>query len=293
MHIPVLLNEVIRMIDPQPGALIVDGTMNGGGYAREILSRLNNTGTFLGIDWDSSMIVSAKEWLEEKNGARIILRKENFARIPELLLQEKLGLVDGLVLDLGFSSTQLMSGRGFSFAKSAYEEPLLMTYSDTETPAREILQQLSEDELAHMFKTFGEERYARRIAESIKKSVKPFMTVGALVEAIETAVPRGYGNQRLNPATRTFMALRIYANHELQNLETLLKALPAIVRPGGKVAIVSFHSLEDRIVKNYFRDFAHQKLFERMTKKPLTASDDEVAHNPRARSAKLRSVQKI
>ncbi|MDP2695720.1 MAG: 16S rRNA (cytosine(1402)-N(4))-methyltransferase RsmH [bacterium] len=269
MHEPVLLNEVINFLDPQSGEFFIDGTSGAGGHSAAIKERIGAIGMLLSIDW-------------EKSG-------DNYADLPEILQRKGLSKADGLLLDLGFSSDQLGGGKGFSFNADP-DEPLLMTYDANRTPAKQVLKELSEHELAQVLKTYGEERYARPIAASIKKRgrVKPVETVGELVDAIMEAVPRNYERGRINPATRTFMALRIYVNQELENLESALQSLDLIVKPGGRIGIISFHSLEDRLVKNYFRDLAKANKLKILTKKPIVASPEEISRNPRSRSAKLR-----
>jgi 16S rRNA (cytosine1402-N4)-methyltransferase len=271
-HIPVLLNEVIRVLDPKAGEFFIDGTFGSGGHARAVEERIGPKGKLLAIDW-------------AKTG-------ENFADLPEIMTEKKLEKADGLLLDLGFSSEQLDSpaggGRGFSFQR---DEPLLMTYSDGEKPVSQILREVSLSELENIIRTFGEERFAGRIAKAIKKTLPT--TSGKLAEAIRRAVPRNYERGRIDPATRTFQALRIYANRELENLESILKNLERVLKIGGRVAIISFHSLEDRIVKNYFRDYAREGKLELITKKPIMATAEEVKSNPKSRSAKLRAASLI
>jgi 16S rRNA (cytosine1402-N4)-methyltransferase len=269
MHTPVLLKEVIELLDPKPGEFFIDGTAGGGGHSRAIQEKIEPNGKLLAIDW-------------EKTG-------ENYADLPEILKKRNLPKADGLLIDLGFSSEELESGRGFTFQKN---EPLLMTYDPAAKPVREILQELNEEELAKIIKEYSQEKFAKRIARAIKKQekIKPITTTGELVEVIKRVAPRGYERGRLHPATRTFMALRIYANRELENLETLLKNLPDILKPGGRTAIISFHSLEDRLVKNYFRDYFKKGQMNILTKKPVRARPDEIAANPRASSAKLRAA---
>ena len=291
-HVPVLLNKVIDLLDPKPGEFMIDGTLDGGGYAQAILGRLKGKGKFLGIDWDWTMIQKVHEKISayEKAGVKISLINGNFADVPEFLAQEVLGKADGLVLDLGFSSEQLEnSGRGFSFTKN---EPLIMTYSDELTPVKAILKKLSAEELTSIIASLSQERFASRIAEAIKNQErkKAIETTGELTKIITHAVPRNYERGRLNPATRTFLALRIYANRELENLEKTLKNLNSILKSGGRAVIVSFHSLEDRLVKNYFRELSKVGELKILTKKPIMAAREEIAVNPKARSAKLRAA---
>lgn len=266
-HRPVLLNEVIALLDPKPGEFFIDATYGGGGHSRAIREKIGQKGRLLTIDWSESAAAEIHA---------------NFADLPQILKELNLPLADGLLLDLGYSSDQLeKSGRGFSFLRN---EPLIMTYSNVSPPVYKILQELQESELAKIIKNFGEERYARQIAHEINKQRKkqPISTTGELVEAIKRAVPQNYERGRIHPATRTFQALRIYANQELTNLENLLKSIKEVVASGGRAAIISFHSLEDRLVKNYFKNLTV------ITKKPIRPTAEEVRINPRARSARLR-----
>ena len=298
IHRPVLLNEVIKFLNPRPGEFIIDGTLGGGGHATEILEFVGRDGRLLGIDWNAQAIARCREQM--KNYPTVILLQENYANILEILSakggsaaggNENLGKADGLLLDLGFSSDELeFSGRGFSFRK---DEPLLMTYDNSRLPVRDILSQTNEEELARIIYEFGEERFSRRIAKAIKESArkKKIETSGELAGIIAAALPKNYERGRIHPATRTFQALRIYANDELGNLKTILDALPQILKDGGRAVIISFHSLEDRLVKNAFRDMAKAGTAEILTKKPITSSQEEIASNPRSRSAKLRAIR--
>lgn len=295
IHIPVLLHEVVTYLDPKPGQFVIDGTFGGGGYAEAILTRLAPRGRFLGFDLDIGAVLAGGPRIRtsEKQGVEITLVNENFAELPEFLARHEYGKADGLVLDLGFSSDQLeKSGRGFSFLRN---EPLLMTYDPGVESVRDILIRIDEDTLAHIIVDFGEERYARRIAHAIKErgSRTPLRTTGELAQAIAAAVPKGYEHGRIHPATRTFLALRVYANHELENLERILSSLAAIVRGGGRVCIVSFHSLEDRLVKTYCAKLVKADQAALLTKKPVRPDGAEAERNPRARSAKLRVIQLI
>ncbi|MEK7590486.1 MAG: 16S rRNA (cytosine(1402)-N(4))-methyltransferase RsmH, partial [Patescibacteria group bacterium] len=267
---PVLLNEVIKVLDAKEGEFFIDGTFGAGGHSAAIKEKIGVSGKLLTIDWD-------------KTG-------ENFADLPEILKRKNLLKADGLLLDLGFSSEQLSTGRGFSFQKN---EPLLMTYDINAKPAKEILKELSKEELERIIGEYSQERFAERIAGEIKarEKIKPIETTQELVDVIKKAVPKNYERGRIHPATRTFMALRIYANRELENLEEVLKNIENILKPGGRIAIISFHSLEDGLVKNYFRKYATEGKMKILTKKPIIASREEIANNPRSRSAKLRAAQ--
>ena len=294
IHVPVLLKETIEILNPQSGEFFIDGTLGSGGHAVEILEKIGPEGKLLGIDWDNEAIQRFK--LKTKNlKLKAIVVHGNYADLPEILKQRKLGKADRLILDLGFSSEHLQSDRGFSFLKN---EPLDMRYN-TESisinqfnnqykSAAVIVNNYSEKELAEIFWKYGEERFSRQIARKIieERKIKPIKTTFDLVETIQKVIPFRYG--RLHPATRVFQALRIYVNKELENLEKLLKNLSKIVK--GRVAIISYHSLEDRLVKNCFRDLKKQGKAQILTKKPIRPSQKEIIDNPRSRSAKLRAI---
>lgn len=295
MHIPVLLKEVISFLEVKPKELFIDGTVNGGGHARAILAQIKG-GTFLGCEWDKEIFKKLRaEHLEDKYSARIILKNENYARIPQILKKEKLPKADGLLLDLGFSSPQLEAGYGLSFAENRSRDPLDMRYErhGKRKTAAEILNSFSGDELTSIFRELGEERYARKIAVGIvvARRQKKIITVGDLVSVIKSAVGEGYEHGRIHPSTRVFQALRLYVNGELENLRSLLNDLPNILKPGGRIVIISFHSLEDRIVKNKFRELKQKNIMTLLTKKPITSGIEEIFNNPRARSAKLRAAR--
>lgn len=289
MHAPVLLQEVVEMLSLSPGEFMIDGTLDGGGHAETLIECVGPLGTFLGIDWDKTMVEAFTHRMAKKKNVHVV--HGNYARTAEILSELGLGRADGLLLDLGFSSEQLLKGRGFSFSPEAHEEPLLMTYDYSETPVRTLLRTLSEHELMKILRVYGEERYAPAIARAIKEESKRTRidTVGELCKVIKRAVPKNYERGRINPATRTFQALRIYANDELGNLEKVLGVLPRILKPGGRAVIISFHSLEDRIVKQHFKKLRETSTLRVLTKKPIEASEEEIKKNPRSRSAKLRA----
>ncbi|MCL4499766.1 MAG: 16S rRNA (cytosine(1402)-N(4))-methyltransferase RsmH, partial [Chloroflexi bacterium] len=267
-HVPVLLKEVLKVLDPKPGDFLVDGTLGGGGYARAIIEKTRGRGLFLGIDWDERALEAFRP--EVMSRGNVVLAHDNYADTPELMKKLQTPKVDGLVLDLGLSSDQLeTSGRGFSFQKN---EPLDMRYdrNDEERPtAAQVVNSFGEDALTDIIFRYGEERYARRIARKIveRRKTTRLTTTEDLVQAVLSAVPRS-AQGRIHPATKTFQALRIYVNGELQNLETILAALPEIMESGGRAAVVSFHSLEDRMVKNAFRELALAKKADLINKKP-------------------------
>ncbi len=288
MHIPVLLKETIKFLNPQRGEFIVDATIGGGGHAVEILKKIGDSGTLLGIDWDKNQIERLKiEKLKDYKNA--ILINGNYADLSEILKQKKLPKADGIIIDLGFSSEQLETSKGFSFQKN---EPLIMRYDRdiNNLTAAEAVNQYNEKELADIFWKYGEERHSRKIAKKIieERKKKRILTTFDLVEIIKKSVPRSYETGRIHPATKVFQALRIYVNDELGNLEKLLKNLDKIVK--GRIVIISFHSLEDRLVKNYFRNLNKEKRAEILTKKPIRPSEEEIRENPRSRSAKLRAI---
>ncbi len=296
MHVPVLLNEAMKLLDPKPGQFFIDGTFGGGGHTASILESMMPTGKFLAIDWDADNLKENRSKIEAKfqipnSKFQIFWVNDNYANLPEILKNQKLPKADGLLVDLGFSSDQIEnSGRGFSFRR---DEPLLMTYGKESVPMRELLKKLSEKQLEEIIRQYGEERFSKPIAAAIfaRQKRQPIKTSGELAEVIRSAVPQGYEKGRIHPATRTFQAFRIYANQELANLEKLLESLSRILNNGARIGIISFHSLEDRLVKNYFRDSAKQGKLKILTKKPITASPGELAENPRSRSAKLRAAQ--
>ena len=322
MHIPVLLKETIEILDPQIEEFFIDGTIGGAGHSKEILKRIGPTGKLLGIDWDEEMIKIAEENI--KNYKNAILVHSNYTDLPQILKKKKLPKADGLFLDLGFSSPQIDEfKKGFSFMK---DEPLDMCYDADmrnekleirNLTAAEAVNQFPEKELADIIFKYGEEKFSRQIAKKIIKErrKKRILTTFDLVEIIKKAVPKSYERGRIHPATRTFQALRIYVNNELENLENLLKNIDKIVkseekpsrqtgmstksgldqspswREGGRIAIISFHSLEDRLIKNYFRAMAKEGKARILTKKPITPTQEEIKQNPRSRSAKLRAIQ--
>ncbi len=294
-HIPVLLKEVIKALDPQPGEFMIDGTLGSGGHTKAILERIKSRGTLLALDWDEKNLESFRRENEEIKG-KFILIHENYANLPEILEKHRLPKADGLILDLGFSTEQIEhSGRGFSFLKN---ETLDMRYNpeDDEMPtAANVINSKSEKELADIIYEYGEERYSRQIAKKIveERRKRRILNTADLAEAVAKAVPRNYEHGRIHPATRTFQALRIYVNDELGNLKVILGKLPELLDEGGRVAIISFHSLEDRMVKIGFQNLVKEKKASFIYKKPVTASREEVKNNPKSRSAKLRAIKLI
>lgn len=296
MHAPVLLQEVIKFLDPKPGDFIIDGTVDGGGHSTKIFPKILPGGKLLGTDWDAQFLPMAQKKIlaevksEKLKAKNLILRQGNYADLLEILKKEKFDKADGLLLDLGFSSEQLEnSGKGFSFLK---DEPLLMTYDSRRPPVKELLKNIDVKSLAKIIFELSGEKFAMRIARAIKnyQKSKPIETSGELKRIIVEAVPKGYERGRIDPATRTFQALRIWANDELGNLQKILSLLQDILKTGARIVIISFHSLEDRLVKQEFRAMEKGGRLKILTKKPVVPSAEEEALNPRSRSAKLRAA---
>ncbi len=295
-HIPVLLQEVIRYLAPSTGEVILDATVNRGGHAQAIAAHLGPTGTLLGLDLDATAIQAATEALA-RVPARVLLRVSNYRQLDRVLAELKISTLDGALFDLGLSSEQLDdSGRGFSFLR---DEPLAMSFSATTDAGRltahEIVNHWRAESLTDIIEGYGEERFARRIAEAIvaAREFGPIESSLQLAEIIRAAVPAWYRHGRIHPATRTFQALRIATNDELGAVaEGLAKAWNAL-KPGGRLAVITFHSLEARLVKEQFKHWITAGQAELVTKKAIKPSWTEVRTNPRARSAQLRVITKL
>ncbi|PJA45240.1 16S rRNA (cytosine(1402)-N(4))-methyltransferase [Candidatus Uhrbacteria bacterium CG_4_9_14_3_um_filter_50_9] len=284
-HIPVLLNEVMTHLDPKPNHLLIDGTVGQGGHAKAFLQRALPDGRLLGIDRDPSNLAIAHEHLASF-GDNVILVQDTYANAKAHAYAHGFTSVHAILLDIGFSSLHVDDpSRGFSFS---LEGPLDMRYDRSGgLTAGEMVNTWSEDELAKMFRVYGEERNARFIAEKIveQRGNEPFVTTKQLAAFIEALIPR---RGKTHPATKVFQALRISVNDELGELERALPELIELLAPGGRIAIISFHSLEDRIVKQFFKE---HPVLTVVTKRPVTGSREELRANPRARSAKLRVAQ--
>jgi 16S rRNA (cytosine1402-N4)-methyltransferase len=282
-HVSVLPREVLRWLDPRPGQVIADCTTGVGGHSRLIAERVAPDGRVISLDQDAAMLDLARPRLA---GLPVTLVHAPFDQLPRVLREQGIDRLDGVLADLGVCSDQLdAADRGFSFGQ---EGPLdmRMNRDDTETAA-EMIHRLSERDLADVIWRYGEERFSRRIAKRIVEERKkaPIETTTQLADLVRRCVPRGKG---IDPATRTFQGLRIAVNDEMGALERLLESLPAVLKPGGVAVLISFHSLEDRPVKRLFRD---HDTWDELTRKPVTAADDETAVNPRSRSAKLRAAR--
>jgi len=295
-HISVLLSESINGLEIKSGEIIVDGTLGGGGHTQEIIRRFGKNVKIICLDLDEDAIVRVNKLINSKS-SNVILKQAGFQDIDEIL--DGLGIknVDKILLDLGLSSFQLEEGkRGFTFSK---DEPLLMTMkknpSGDDLTAYEIVNNWEEESLADIIYGFGEERYARKIAKAIvlARELKEIKTTFDLVEIIESAVGKFYRGKRINASTKTFQAIRIATNSELLNLEQVIQKGFKRLSKEGRMAIISFHSLEDRIVKRAFIDLKQKGYADIITKKPVVPSEEEIRSNPRSRSAKLRLIKKI
>jgi len=276
----------MHWLDAQPGQIIVDGTLGGGGHTRLIAERLANTGFVLALDRDPAALAAAERNLA---GLPVKVAQSNFCDLAAVLDELQIDAVDAVLLDLGLSSDQLAdANRGFSFDAAG---PLDLRFDPEEgESAAELVARVPERELADLIYEFGEERFSRRIARRIveQRAERTIRTAAELAQLVRRCVPRSA--DRIDPATRTFQALRIAVNRELESLDLALARIPDRLKPGGRLAIISFHSLEDRRVKEAFRS---DPRLEPLTKKPIRPTDDEMHHNPRSRSAKLRVAQRV
>ncbi len=311
-HIPVMLTDIIDALSPQSGQKYIDCTLGGGGYTLALATAVGSSGLVLATDLDEEAIANIEMIKAERGLTQISAVHSNFKNIASVVAEHFPGtLFDGIVMDLGLSSAQLADlGRGFSFR---IDSNLNMGFdaSEKKNKTENIINNYREKELTELIRNYGEEKYAHRIAQSIiaRRSEAKITTTSSLVDAIAAAVPALYRNdKRLHFATRTFQALRIATNDELNNLREVLPSALSLLKSGGILAAVSFHSLEDRIVKQFLVEASkdclcpprlpvcichHQAQLKIITKKPLTASAAELATNPRSRSAKLRLAQKI
>jgi 16S rRNA (cytosine1402-N4)-methyltransferase len=302
-HIPVLYHEIINALAPYSGGLYIDGTLGAGGHAMGILAASDPDGKLLGIDLDPQALVIANRHLSVFKD-RVFVRQGTYVDMASFVKEIGWLFVDGIILDLGVSSIQLdTKERGFSFL---YDAPLDMRFDDqTSFNAADLVNSLAENDLANIIWKYGEEKYSRKIARIICQN-RPINTTFELANLVKKA----YGNQysQIHPATRTFQAIRIAVNQEMQAIESVVPQAIRLLKPGGKLAIISFHSLEDRIVKSIFRTESkdcicppnqpictcnHIKSIKEVNRKPIEASPEEITNNPRARSAKLRIAEKL
>lgn len=304
-HIPVLREEVLELLQPRAGGIYVDATVGGGGHAEAILGRILPGGRLIGLDLDDAALELASARLA-RFGEAVTLVQGNFASIKEILARLGVRAVDGVLMDLGLSSMQVEEpGRGFSFN---LEGPLDMRM-DRRQPLRaaDLVNELSEDALADLIWRYGEERWARRIASAIVRA-RPLATTRELAAVVMEAIPRRAWPRAIHPATRTFQALRIAVNRELENLEKGLPDAVEVLREGGRICVITFHSLEDRVVKQTFLRLSRgctcppgtspcqcggRRWLRVLTKHPISPSPEEIRQNPRARSAKLRAAERL
>jgi len=287
IHVPVMLAEVLEWLSLRPGEVVVDGTLGGAGHARAMAEAVHDdggAGTLIGLDRDPVAIERAETALL---GLPVILAHANFCDLPEVLAEVGIPRVDGVLLDLGLSSDQLADReRGFSFDADG---PLDLRFDPTAgDPAWKLLERLSPEHLTELISRYGEERYSPRIARAIveRRRREPIWKAAELAALVREVVPKTpRGGERIDPATRTFQALRIAVNDELKALDIALRRLPECLNEGGRIAVISFHSLEDRRVKTAWRDDARLEV---LTRRPIRPSEEEIEKNPRARSAKLR-----
>lgn len=304
-HVPVLLSETLTFLGPRPGGTYVDATVGGGGHAEAILERIGPGGQLIGLDRDAETLAATGERLA-RFGSAVVLVHENFTHLRQVLQAQGVGAVDGIVMDLGISSQQLDDpARGFSFQTPG---PLDMRMDRTRPgTAADLVNRLPESEVRRIVREYGEDRWAGRIARAIVRA-RPLQTTTDLAQVVARAIPRRYWPRRIHPATRTFQALRIAVNRELDDLE---QALPDVVEglgDGGRLCVITFHSLEDRIAKHTFlclsreypsglgpstRSVPTSPRVRLLTRRPVTPSEEEIQKNPRARSAKLRAVERV
>lgn len=294
IHIPVLLKEIIDIFQPLPGQCFVDGTANGGGHTFALWEKVSPNGTILAIDKDCDLIKRLTQKAKDQQ-AHIVCACGSYADTDAIITKKNITTISGILLDLGYSSYHIEgSGRGFSFQN---DEPLDMRYeahTDTGMTARDVVNTFSEKDLADIFFQYGEERFSRRIARVMCAARKkaPIETTHQLAALVAAGKPRRFWG-KINPATKVFQALRIFVNEELVDLERALPKLIAALDVNGKIAIITFHSLEDRIVKHFLKQQEKEGIVRIVTKKPMIPTDEEMRENPRARSAKLRVAIKI
>lgn len=297
-HLPVLLPEVIDMLALSASNTVLDATIGSGGHSSSICAEIGQTGTLIGLDADKVALATAQETLEKNCEADVCLQKTNFRYLDQALKDCKVEEIDAALFDLGFRSEQLSAGRGFSFQTN---EPLVMTYTHpddldaSDLTAKTIVNEWQRSSLVNVLRGYGNESFAEEITDAVLefRKAQAIDTTKDLVEIIEQAVPSWYQNARLHPATRTFQALRIAVNDEFGALSEALKQAFTALRSGGRLAVISFHSGEDRKVKENFSSWVDAKEAEFVTDGPLTPEQSEIKHNPRARSSKLRCLKKI
>ena len=293
MHVPVLLKEVIDYLNPQANRNFIDATAGEGGHGLAILKKNGPNGKLLGIEIDSGVYESLKEKMAEM-AKRVVLVNDSYINLEKIVKRNDFKPIHGILFDLGICSWHLdTSGKGFSYLK---DEPLDMRFdSKSDLTAAEIINTWDIKKIEEILREFGEEKYAHRISLAIKEARKKERIIGTqqLVDILKRTLPKHYDNRKIHFATRTFQALRIAVNNELQTIEEGLEQAIKILEPNGRIVVISFHSLEDRIVKNIFREKAKIGELNILTKKPITPCLEEIKNNSRSRSAKLRAAEKI
>ncbi len=296
IHKTVLLQESIDSLEIKNGDIFVDGTLGGGGHFEEVAKRFGDSVVMIGIDLDPDAIIRTKERLSSYN-LKVHYVQESFRNMDTVLDNLEIPKVDRILLDIGLSSNQFEeSGRGFSFQK---DEPLLMSFKKNPTEedltAKEILNTWELENLSTILKGYGEEQFAWKIAKAIvaRREEKPILTTFDLVDIIKTATPKWYHVRRIHPATKTFQALRITVNDEIESLKQGIRVGFDRLSSGGRLAVISFHSIEDRAVKQFFKGLSDKGLGSLVNKKPIIPTEAELTENPRSRSSKLRIIQKI
>ncbi len=293
-HDSVLMKEVLSALAVQSSDVVIDGTLGGAGHFKHLLSALGSEGVIVGIDADIEAVERARDvYSADRRHDRPIahLVNDNFRNLSHIIERLNIGAVDKIIFDLGWSGYQIASPRGFSFKE---DEPLLMMYGSEGETAAAIVNSASEEELSDLIYSYGEERFARSIARAIvaMRAKNRILTTSVLVEAVMAGTPRWYQQRRIHPATKTFQALRIATNDELGALREGLAAALKALAPGGRLVVISFHSIEDRIVKSTLRDAVYASLGSLTPKKPIVASRAEILENRRARSAKMRVFER-
>lgn len=294
LHHTVMLDEAVSALSVQSSGVYIDATLGGGGHSREIIGQLGKDNTFLGIDADQTALDVFMETGLSATDAEIILERDNFKNIEAITEHYDLQNIRGILADLGWRMDQFVDGgKGFSFKS---DEPLHMTYGDPKDypfTAHDLVNEWDEEDIANVLYGYGEERKARVIARAITaaRTEAPIESAAQLADIVEQSVGKR-GKSRIHPATKTFQALRIAVNDEFEVLEQFITSAFDLLEPGGRLVIITFHSLEDRIVKHRFRSLTEDGVGTLLTKKPVVAGETEISHNPRARSAKMRVIEK-
>lgn len=293
MHKPVLLNEVLEYLQPKPGGVYIDATLNGGGHSRAILGRIMPEGKIIGIEWDEALASRAsQEFQNSLYAGKITVVNDSYVNIADIA-EELEVKPDGILFDLGISSWHYESGRGFSFKG---DEPLDMRFNNSSgQPASEIVNLYTVPELEQILRDYGEEQFSKKIAEKIgiARKKKPIMSTAELMEVISEAVPEWYKHRKIHFATKTFQALRVVVNDELGNVTRGVQEAIRILKPGGRVAVISFQGHEDKIVREIFKEQAKAGVIRNLTKTTIRPSWTEQKENPRSRSAKMKVAEKI